>query len=350
MSRTVIFDRLASLADPTRGRLLLVLDRHELTVSELCQALQLPQSTASRHLKQLGDLGWVTTRAEGASRLYRMVPRLDAAARKLWHVVRESTAVGDVARRDAQRVAALLEKRKRASREFFASAAGQWDALREELFGQRADLFALLGLLDERLVVGDLGCGTGHLAATLAPVVARVIAVDGSRAMLATARRRAGDATNVEFRHGDLEALPVDDGALDAAILFLVLHHQDAPQQVLGEARRALAPGGRLLVVDMMPHEQREMAQRMGHVWQGIGEEMLGGWLDESGFGPMRYRPLPMDATATGPALFAAVAANRATAIAETPKQRTTPRRSSHARSFAPRLSTSGSQTDGDSR
>ncbi len=314
MSRTVIFDRLASLADPTRGRLLLVLDRHELTVGELCQALQLPQSTASRHLKQLGDLAWVTTRADGASRLYRMVPRLDAAARKLWHVVRESTADSDVARRDAQRVAAILEKRKRASREFFASAAGQWDTLREELFGQRADLVALLALLDDRLVVGDLGCGTGQLSAVLAPVVGRVIAVDGSRAMLAAARRRIGDAPNLDLRHGDLEALPIDDGTLDAAILFLVLHYQDEPARVLAEARRALAPGGQLLVVDMMPHEQRERAERMGHVGQGIGEEMLGRWMDEAGFGSARYRPLPVDTAATGPALFAAVARNRADA------------------------------------
>ncbi len=308
MARTAIFDRLASLADPTRGRLLLVLDRHELTVGELCQALQLPQSTVSRHLKQLGGLGWTTSRADGASRLYRMVPRLDASARKLWMVVRDSLAEGDVARRDLQRVGAILEKRKRASREFFASAAGQWDALRDELFGRRADLMALLALLDDDLVVGDLGCGTGLLSAALAPAVGRVIAVDGSRAMLAAARRRVGDAPNLELRQGDLEALPIDDATLDAAVLFLVLHYQDEPVRVLAEARRALKPGGRLLVVDMMPHEQRELAERMGHVWQGIGDEMLGGWMDEAGLGAVRYRAMPVDAAAKGPALFTAIA------------------------------------------
>lgn len=308
MARTAIFDRLASLADPTRGRLLLVLDRHELTVGELCQALQLPQSTVSRHLKQLGALGWITSRAEAASRLYRMVPRLDPSARKLWHVVRESLAEGDGARRDAQRVAAILERRKRASREFFASAAGQWDALRDDLFGRRADVIALLGLLDESLVVGDLGCGTAQIAEAIAPNVRAVIGVDGSRAMLAAARRRAGETPNLDLRQGDLEALPIADGTLDVAILFLVLHYQDEPVRVLAEARRALRPGGRLLVVDMMPHEQRELAERMGHVWQGIGEEMLAGWMEEVGIGTVRYRPMPVDAVAKGPALFTAVA------------------------------------------
>ncbi len=322
MPRTAIFDRLASLADPTRGRLLLVLDRHELTVGELCQAVQLPQSTVSRHLKQLGALGWIASRADGASRLYRMVPRLDASARKLWHVVRESLAEGDVARRDTQRVGAILEKRKRASREFFASAAGQWDALRAELFGQRADLVALLALLDPALVVGDLGCGTGQLAVALAPAVGKVIAVDGSRAMLAAARRRCGDAPNLDLRQGDLEALPIDDAALDAAVLFLVLHYQDEPVRVLSEARRALKPGGRLLVVDMMPHEQRDLAERMGHVWQGVSDEQLGHWMEEAGFGAVRYRPMPTDTVATGPALFAAVASTPLVATSARPVER----------------------------
>jgi ArsR family transcriptional regulator len=320
VARTPIFDRLSSLADPTRGRLLLVLDRHELTVGELCQALQLPQSTVSRHLKQLGDLGWITSRAEGASRLYRMVPRLDAAARKLWHVVREALGEGEQARRDGQRVHAILERRTRTRSEFFSTAAGQWDTLRAQLVGPRADVEAMLGLLDPDLVVGDLGCGTGQLAARLAPHVRAVIGVDGSRAMLAAARRRMADAPNVDLRHGDLEALPIADGTLDLALLVLVLHYQDEPVRVLAEARRALAPGGRLLVVDMVPHEERALAERMGHVWQGIGEEMLGRWLEEAGFAPARYVALPADPDATGPALFTAVA--RTPEVAARPARR----------------------------
>ncbi|HEY0970675.1 MAG TPA: metalloregulator ArsR/SmtB family transcription factor [Gemmatimonadales bacterium] len=302
-----IFGQLTALADATRARLLLLLERQELTVGELCQVLQLPQSTVSRHLKTLGDEGWLSWRADGSSRLYRATS-LDAATRRLWQVVREQVADTAAARHDAHRLEGVLAQRRSASEEFFASAAGRWDALREELFGRGADLQALLGLLDEEWVVGDLGCGTGQLSEALAPFVSRVVAVDSSRQMRAAARRRLQGMENVELRAGSLERLPVDDGSLDAAVLSLVLHHLPDPPAALTEARRALRPDGRLLVVDMTPHDREEYRAEMGHAWLGFSEETLGGWLSEAGFGRARYRPLPADPSARGPALFAATA------------------------------------------
>src|SRR5919199_6338629 len=222
---TAIFEDLTALADATRSRLLLVLDRHELTVSELCAVLQLPQSTVSRHLRVLADEGWVVSRAEGTSRQYRVAAPLEPPARRLWQLVREQLAEGADASRDAERLRSVVAERRRKSQEFFSTAAGQWDALRAELFGRRVELSALLGLLDDEWVVGDLGCGTGQLAESLAPFVRRVVAVDASRAMLAAARRRLAHAPNVELRLGELEALPAEDGELDAAVLFLVLHY-----------------------------------------------------------------------------------------------------------------------------
>src|ERR1700712_3082176 len=133
-----LFDRLSALADPTRSRLLLLLDRHELTVGELCSVLQLPQSTVSRHLKTLGDEGWVVSRAEGTSRQYRMTSPLDASARRLWQLVREQTAESALAHHDGERLRATLAERKLKSQEFFSGVASQWDALRAELFGRRA--------------------------------------------------------------------------------------------------------------------------------------------------------------------------------------------------------------------
>lgn len=308
VSRSTVFDRLSSLADPTRSRLLFVLDRRELTVGELCAVVQLPQSTVSRHLKQLGDFGWVSSRAEGTSRLYRMTASLEPAARKLWNVVREQLASGTTSKRDVERVEAVLARRRAASEAFFSSAAGQWDALRTELFGRRADLAALPGLLDPSWTVGDLGCGTGQLSEMMAPFVARIVAVDSARGMLAVARRRLADATNVEFHQSELEVLPIDDASLDVAVLFLVLHHVAEPPRVLAEVARALKPGGRLLVVDMLSHERSEFRERMGHLWLGFSEEQLAEWMTEAGFDAMRYRPLPIDPLATGPALFAASA------------------------------------------
>jgi SAM-dependent methyltransferase len=300
---------MSALADTTRSRLLLVLERHELAVSELCAVFQLPQSTMSRHLKVLGDERWVVARAEGTSRRYRMLPdRLDPAAQRLWQLMREQTAALAAADQDAQRVSSVLAQRRSKSQEFFSSAAGEWGQLRSELFGERVDGLALLALLDEGWAVGDLGCGTGEVSASLAPFVRRVMAVDASPEMLVAARQRLGGRPNVEVRRGDLEALPVDDAQLDAAILFLVLHYIVEPERALAEAARVLRPGGRLLVVDMTPHDREEYRQRMGHVWQGFSSEQLGGWLEAAGWTSYRYHPLPADPAAKGPTLFAATA------------------------------------------
>jgi ArsR family transcriptional regulator len=312
-----IFDDLSVLADPTRGRLLHALERTELTVSELGVALQLPQSTVSRHLKVLGDRGWVAARPEGTSRLYRMESEgLAPAARKLWEAVRASGGEQPVARHDAARLRAVMAKRRQASEEFFTTAAGHWDALRAELFGSRTELIALPGLIDDSLVVGDLGCGTGAVSDVLAPFVKRVIGVDGSRAMLAAARKRLSDRENVVLRHGELEELPVADGELGAALLVLTLHHVPEPLAVLAEGARAIAPGGRIVVVDMLPHDREAYRREMGHVWLGFSEKQLGAWLGEAGFEGVRFVTLPADPEAEGPALFAATArrvANAAT-------------------------------------
>ncbi|HKS07200.1 MAG TPA: methyltransferase domain-containing protein, partial [Gemmatimonadaceae bacterium] len=275
------------------------------TVGELCSALQLPQSTVSRHLKQLGDHDWLNSRADGTSRFYRMVPELDAPARKLWNVVRDQLSSGTTAARDAERAEAILAQRRAASEEFFSSAAGQWDSIRAEMFGKRADLFALSGLLDPTWAIGDLGCGTGPLTELMAPNVKRVIAVDSSRGMLAAARRRLAKMDNVELKQGTLESLPVDDDALDVAVLFLVLHYVAEPQRVFTEAARVLKKGGRLLIVDMLPHERVEYRERMGHVWQGFSKKQMEEWIADAGMTSLDHRALPIDSAATGPALFA---------------------------------------------
>jgi ArsR family transcriptional regulator len=302
-----IVDRLAALADATRGRLLFVLERHELTVGELCTVLQLPQSTVSRHLKVLADDGWVASRAEGTSRRYRLAQPDDAGTR-LWQVVRESLATAPGAAHDLQRLDRVLAERRTRSRDYFRGVAGEWDHVRADLFGDRGDLLALLALLDDRTVVGDLGCGTGAMTEALAPAVARVIAVDDSEAMLDAARKRLDGVSNIEFRAGSLEALPIADGALDAAVLSLVLHYVPEPLPALAEAARALRAGGKLLVVDMLPHDREDMRVEMGHVWPGFDESLIAGWLAESGFTKVRYRALPPDARAKGPGMFVCTA------------------------------------------
>ena len=309
-----LLDRLSEIGDPVRCRLLLALEEQELTVSEICQVMQLPQSTASRHLRVLAEGGWVTRRRDGTSQRYRgAVDRQADSALELWRLLRQETAVSPDAAQDRRRLRDVVARRQSRSQEFFSSAAGQWAELRRRLFGQRFELQALASLYDPDWTIGDLGCGTGELTEALAAGAGKVIAVDDSAAMLRAARGRMNGSRNVDFRQGRLESLPIADGELDAATLILVLHHLSDPAGAVREAARALRPGGRLLVVDMLPHERVEYRQEMGHVWLGFEPQEAVGWLEAAGLGQPRHRPLATDEEAKGPALFAATAVRPAT-------------------------------------
>lgn len=304
-----ILPRMQALADVTRARALRVLERHELTVAELGQVLQLPQSTTSRHLKVLSEEGWVVSRREGTAALYRMMlDDLEPAIRKLWLLVREQLSETAAAEQDDLRLQRVLAERRGRSDKFFNSEAGKWDHYRSELFGDRFDLQALAGLLNPAWTVADVGCGTGQLVEAMAPFVTRVFAIDPSSAMLKAAKQRLGKTANVELKRGGAEALPIEDGTVDAVTIVLVLHHLNDPPAALEEAARVLKPGGRLLVVDMLPHGHREYQQMMGHVWMGFEEAQLTQWLETAGLAPARFAALPTEPKAKGPALFAASA------------------------------------------
>src|SRR5215207_4399698 len=148
-SGQAVFAHLSTLADALRVRMLLVLEGRELPVSEICEVLQLPQSTVSRHLKTLADDGWVSSRRDGTSRFYGMViSDLDPGAHRLWPLIREQIGGTNGAEQDERRLKSVLAKRRSKSEEFFASASGQWDHLRAELFGDRFHLHAMLSLID----------------------------------------------------------------------------------------------------------------------------------------------------------------------------------------------------------
>ena len=304
---TPVLGQLAALAEPTRSRIMLLLEQQALSVGELCAVLQLPQSTASRHLKILLDEGWASARSEGASRLYR-VARLSSTTRSIWETIRSEMAGTPAAEQDRQRLDSVLEVRRAKSAAFFSAAASDWERMRQELFGASGELLPLLALFDAHWTVGDLGCGTGQIARTIAPFVQRVIGVDSSPAMLQAAAAR--DVANVELRSGSLEALPIADHELDVALLFLVLHYVIDPPVALREAMRVLKPGGRVLIVDMMPHSDEELRETMGHVWPGFATDQINEWLSAAGFVSVQHVVLPVDARAKGPALFATRASN----------------------------------------
>jgi ArsR family transcriptional regulator len=301
-----------SLADRTRLRLIRILERNELGVVELCEILQLPQSTVSRHLKLLSDQRWIHHRRSGTTRLYRMIlEELDPAAKKLWLLAREQTDEWATVRQDELRLLRRLRSRETDSQAFFASAVGQWDKTRNELYGQSFTLSAMLTLLPSEFIVADLGCGTGAVAVQLAEHVQRVIGVDSSAAMLKAARKRVGDLDNVDLLRADLASIPLKDASCDAAMLLLVLTYAADPALVLREAARLLKPGGKLVIVDLLTHDREDFRRQMEQARMGFSADEMQRLLLEAGLSKPDFRALPPEPNVKGPALFLATAVHR---------------------------------------
>ncbi|MEO6436951.1 MAG: metalloregulator ArsR/SmtB family transcription factor [Tepidisphaeraceae bacterium] len=306
-----------SLADPTRLRLLRLLERHELGVAELCDVLQLPQSTVSRHLKLLFDQAWVRARRQATNNLYRTIlDELDPGARKLWTLARDQTDAWPAIKQDRLRLERLLSAKQETGQAFFAGAASEWDRLRGDLYGRQFSDAALLALLPPQTIVADLGCGTGPVMERLAPHVAQVIGIDNSPAMLKAAEKRLKRHSNVSLRKGDLAAVPIDDSTCDAAMLILALTYVADPATVLREMNRVLkhggvaggAAGGRAAIVDLLPHDRDDFRRQLGQTRLGFDPKELEQLLLEAGFTTPLIRPLPSEPGAKGPALFMATA------------------------------------------
>jgi ubiquinone/menaquinone biosynthesis C-methylase UbiE len=300
---------MGSLADPTRLRLLRLLERNELGVAELCDVLQLPQSTVSRHLKTLSDQGWVLSRRQATNHLYRTIlDELEVPARKLWLLAREQTDDWPTVRQDRMRLEQRLRARQTDASTFFAGAAAEWDRLRAELYGSSFTQDAALALLPPDYVVADLGCGTASVAAAVAAHVKRVIGVDNSAAMLKAARKRTAERANVELRRGELEALPIEDDSCDAVLLLLALTYVQDPAAVLVEVARVLKPGGRAVVVDLLPHDRDDFRRQMGQRHMGFDPKEFTKAMALARLSHASIRSLPPEPGVKGPALFLATA------------------------------------------
>ena len=300
---------LGALSEPLRLRMVRVLEGQELAVGELAKVLQLPQSTVSRHLKVLSEAGLLVKRTAGTATLYRVVlDDLSGPLRAVWVAVRSQIS-GAEFEEDARRVAAVLGERRLDSQAFFGQVAGEWDELRNRLFGTGFTARALMALLSPRWVVADLGCGTGNATELLTPHVERVIAVDQVEPMLEAARLRLGGVKNVQFAAGSLEKLPLKDGTVDAAVCVLVLHHVASPVKALAEMRRVLRAdrgGGVALIIDMIEHDREEYRHTMGHTHLGFSASAMTQMMKEAGFGDVRVVELERDPEGRGPGLFAA--------------------------------------------
>jgi ArsR family transcriptional regulator len=303
-----------SLADATRLRLLAMLAEHELGVAELCQVMQMPQSTVSRHLKVLANEGWTVSRRNGTANLYRMVvDELPEPGRSLWQVAGDQIASQPTFEQDRLRLKRVLDKREHDAESFFSGAAGEWAQLRADLYGATFTDAAMRALLPADWVVADLGCGTGDVALQLAQHVKQVIAVDNTPAMLKTARARAAKFGNVDIRKGDMLALPIEDDTCDAALMLLVLTYIDDAPAAVAELARILKPGGRAVVMDLLRHDRDDFRRQMGQVCLGFQRQQFKRMLSDAGLVSVKVEALPPEPHARGPALVMAVGMKKAT-------------------------------------
>ena len=297
------------LADETRLRLLSLLAEHELGVSDLCDVLQLPQSTVSRHLKILADEAWVSSRRQGTTNLYQVVlDELEERQRELWLITREEAKDWATLAQDKLRLQQFVLNKHQDADAFFADAAEQWESIRHELYGQHFTTDAMLALIPSQWTLADLGCGSGILAAELAPYVSQVIGVDNSEPMLIAAQQRTEAATNIDLRKGELTAIPIEDGAVDATLCVIVLSYIQDAAAAVKEMARILKPGGRAVIVDLLAHNRDPFRRQMGQVHTGFTTDRMTELLEQAGLDNATCRPLPPAPEATGPALLIATA------------------------------------------
>lgn len=295
-----------AMADATRCRILQIVNRHELSVSELVDCLQLPQSTVSRHLKVLRDAGLIRDRREGTAVIYAVAengagsgsnpPELQA---RLLDWVNDQ----ELPRRISGRIDRVLGRRKRRSAEFFSRIGHRWDQMRMDAFGDAFHLEALTAMLPGDWEVADIGTGTGFLLPLLSRTFRKVVAVDPIPEMLEAARTRCTDrgVKNVRFLKGDLSRLPLPDGRVDLVLAVLVIHHVPSPAEALQELHRIVKPGGRLLVVEQQAHRLEEFFERMQDRWWGFEPAEFTRLVSKAGFRRVRRRGLAPDFNAASP-------------------------------------------------
>ena len=275
-------DLFKALADEIRLRILRSISQAELSVAELVEILDLPQSTVSRHLKPLRDTGLLETRREGTSVFYRLGAALQSTS--LSEMLEQELKSLGHREADARLIESILDRRRQRSKEFFDQMAGRYETLAEP-GGGWSHLAAGLAAGFTGKVVADIGAGEGELSLKLARFARQVIAVDQSPGMLKLVQEKADEQSikGIKTVAGDLESLPISDASCDAVFLSQALHHAARPEQAIAETARILNAGGQLILLDLMKHEQEWMREQWADVWLGFDPSEIQGWLNDAG-------------------------------------------------------------------
>ncbi|MEM7204648.1 MAG: metalloregulator ArsR/SmtB family transcription factor [Planctomycetota bacterium] len=274
-----------TLADPTRMRLLLLLEREELAVHELMEVLGMAQSTVSRHLGILRDAGLLRDRREGTSVCYRFAPLSDGPWQDVWAMAKRSLGDDPTTVQDQAALESILQARTLRTKSWFDAVAPDWDSLRRVFNDDIHRAKAVAKLVPDGLHVADIGTGTGILAQELSAAGLQVTAVDHSDRMLDAARSklRAAGAEGVELRRGDAGNLPLADGEVDAAFAHMVLHYVASPADAVREMARITKASGRVVAVDFVQHDRDWMRERLGVLWQGFPLDTVREWFEGAG-------------------------------------------------------------------
>jgi ArsR family transcriptional regulator len=272
------------LGDINRLRMLLLLSREELSVAELQEILGMGQSSISTHLAQLKHAGLAEDRRTGKNIWYRSKADGEVLSGLLGMLQQAPEEIPEAAH-DQAALDLVLRKRQDKTRAFFDDMAGRLG--REYVPGRswKSMAEALLLMLPP-MVIADLGAGEGAFSLLLAQRAQQVIAVDNSDKMveLGTQLAQKQGVAALEYRKGDLEAVPIADGAVDMALFSQSLHHALHPERAIAEAWRILKPGGRITILDLVQHRFTEAREMYADVWLGFSEVELESLLSKSGF------------------------------------------------------------------
>ena len=270
------------LSDPVRLRLMLLLVEEELTVAEMQEILGLAQSRISTNLSVLKGEDLVSDRRVGKNIFYSATEELASAVLGVLEAAREELKE---AAEDKAHLVFTLRKRKDRAAEYFNKLAGKFGRAYVPGRSWQALSHALLRLLPP-MVIADLGAGEGTLSQLLARTAKKVIAIDNSEKMVEFGSQLAKEHgfRNLEYRLGDIEEPPIEDGTVDLALFSQALHHAAAPQRALKAAHLILRPGGRVLILDLLSHTHEKTRELYGHVWLGFSEIELQRMLKKAGF------------------------------------------------------------------
>ncbi len=280
MIMSSIIKSLKLLSDPTRIRILLLLSHEPLNVAELQEILGMGQSRISTQLSQLRQEGLVTSSRSGKNNVYT-----NSAADSLMEVARQAATEIPEVKAESETLTHILQKRRDKTRAYFDELAGKFGKSYVPGRSWKSLAEAMLKILNYK-VVADLGAGEGTLAQLLAPNAEKVIAVDNSPNMVEFGKKLASQhgLENLEYRLGDIESPPIDDNSVDLAIFSQALHHAEHPQTALDSAFKLLAPGGRLVILDLLQHSFDQAKELYADTWLGFSEVELFKMMTKAGF------------------------------------------------------------------